>query len=33
MPNLSFAIEKAEALPFAAVPTIAFDLRTTNAVA
>ncbi len=31
MPNLSFSVEKAEALPFAAAPTIAFDLRATNA--
>lgn len=32
MPSLSFAILTAEALPFAAVPTIAFDLKVTNAV-
>ncbi len=33
MPNLTFAIEKAEALPFAATPTIAFQLDVTNAPA
>ena len=32
MPNLSFAIESAEAVPFAAAPTIAFKLSVTNAV-
>lgn len=31
MPGLSFAVEGAEAVPFAAVPTIAFPLRITNA--
>jgi hypothetical protein len=31
MPNLSFAITKAEAIPFAVAPTIAFDLKVTNA--
>jgi hypothetical protein len=30
MPSLTFAIEGAEAVPFAAVPTIAFKLRVTN---
>lgn len=32
MPNLNFAVEGAQAIPFAAVPTIAFQLRLTNAV-
>jgi hypothetical protein len=31
MPGLSFAVEGAEAVPFAAVPTLAFPLRITNA--
>jgi hypothetical protein len=30
MPSLTFAIESAEAVPFAAVPTIAFKLHVTN---
>jgi hypothetical protein len=30
MPNLNFAIEKAEVMPFAAVPTLAFFLRIEN---
>ena len=33
MPNLSFAVDSAEALAFAAAPTIGFRLRVTNAVA
>ena len=32
MPNLNFAAESAEAVPFAAAPTIAFQLRLTNTV-
>ena len=32
MPNLSFAIESAQAVPFAAAPTIAFDLHVKNMV-
>ncbi len=31
MPNLSFSVESAEAIPFAAAPTIAFKLRIANA--
>jgi Family of unknown function (DUF6084) len=33
MPNLTFAIEKAEVLPFAAVPTLAFVTRIENSKA
>ena len=33
MPNLSFAVDSAEAVAFAAAPTIGFRLRVTNAVA
>lgn len=33
MPSLTFTVERAEVLPFAAAPTIAFYLRVTNAVA
>lgn len=33
MPNLTFAVVKAEAIPFAAAPTIAFDVKVTNAPA
>jgi hypothetical protein len=33
MPNLSFTIEDATVIPFAVAPTLAFKLRTTNAVA
>lgn len=33
MLNLTFAVESAEAVPFAAAPTIAFRLRVTNPVA
>jgi hypothetical protein len=33
MPNLSFSIEEATVIPFAVAPTLAFKLRTTNAVA
>ena len=32
MPNLNFAIASAEAVPFAAAPTIAFELRLTNTI-
>ncbi len=31
MPNLSFTVDKAEAVPFAATPTIAFKLQVANA--
>ncbi|HEX4169606.1 MAG TPA: DUF6084 family protein [Bryobacteraceae bacterium] len=32
MPNLNFAVESAHAVPFAAAPTIAFQLRLANAI-
>lgn len=32
MPNLNFAVESAQAVSFAAAPTIAFELRLTNTV-
>jgi Family of unknown function (DUF6084) len=33
VPDLNFNVESAEAVPFAAAPTIAFQLRLTNAIA
>jgi hypothetical protein len=33
MPDLSFKVEEAAAVPFAAVPTLAFKLRIVNAIA